>query len=395
MTAVLECFADRLTAYARVNLKRVLEPNTEAQGAEISINGRRLLNFCSNDYLGLANHPQLKAATIAGVQRYGVGAGSSALLSGHSAAHELLANQLARFLKRERAILFSSGYLANLGVLSGLVSRHDSIFHDKLNHASLIDGVRLTGAQNSRYPHAECRILDAKLAAINTGQSWLVTDGVFSMDGDLAPLSDLADLATKHNAILICDDAHGFGVVGEGEGTVTEFGLSEKQVPLLIVTFGKALGTIGAAVVGPAVLIENLIHAARTFIYDTALPPALAHATSTALSLMRDDVRIRERLFANIRYFHQGLEASGLRIPRSTTPIQPFIIGDSSAALHAAAQLLERNLYVRAVRPPTVPKGTARLRICLSAAHTTSHIDRLVDGLCTVKSLCAEQLGER
>jgi 8-amino-7-oxononanoate synthase len=384
---VLQRFADRLSAYHEAKLARHLETNTTAQGVEIAINGQQLLNFCSNDYLGLANHPQLKAAVIEGVQRYGVGAGAAALLSGHSQAHEVLEEQLARFLNRERALLFSSGYLANLGVLSGLVTRHDTVFHDKLNHASLIDGVQLSGAKHVRYPHLDVLALQAKISKPANGHAWLITDGVFSMDGDLAPLTTLANLAIQHTAILVCDDAHGFGVLSDGMGTVGHFGLSEKEVPILIVTFGKALGTVGAAVIGPAVIIEMLIQAARPFIYDTALPPAFAHATTVALTMLREQPELRAKLFSNIRYFHDSLAANDLPIPRSVTPIQPIIIGDASAALLAAAELRTLGLYVRAVRPPTVPRGTARLRICLSAAHTTSQLDRLIDGLCAIRSL--------
>lgn len=380
-------FATRLTKYQQANLTRTLEANAAPQGTEIEIRGQRLLNFCSNDYLGLANHPLVRAAAIDGVKRFGVGAGAAPLLSGYSHAHALLAEQLANFLKRERALLFSSGYLANLGVLAGLVARQDTIFHDKLNHASLIDGVRLSGATHVRFTHGNLESLDDKLAAVSIGQVWLVSDGVFSMDGDLAPLPALAALATKHRGILICDDAHGFGVLGNGAGTANHYGLDETNVPIVIVTFGKALGTVGAAVLGPAVIIENLIHAARTFIYDTALPPALAHATSTALTLVQSDPSICDRLFANIKYFQAALRAHDCPIPSSITPIQPLIVGDTNAALLTSARLRDKGLYVRAVRPPTVPKGTARLRICLSAAHTTAHIDRLIDSLCATKSL--------
>ncbi|MGH8596187.1 MAG: 8-amino-7-oxononanoate synthase [Gammaproteobacteria bacterium] len=387
MADALARFATKLAAYQRANLARTLEVNTAAQGVKVIIDGRRLINFCSNDYLGLANHPELRAAVIDGVNRFGVGAGAAPLLSGHSTAHEMLAQHLTVFLKRERALLFSSGYLANLGVLSGLVSRQDTVFHDRLNHASLIDGVRLSGATHIRYPHAEPDVFEDRLAAIPSGDKWVVSDGVFSMDGDLAPLPVLSRIANKHGALLICDDAHGFGVLGNGAGTVAHFGLSSQDVPVLIVTFGKALGTVGAAVLGPAVLIETLLHTARSFIYDTALPPALARATSIALSLIQRDSMLREKLFSNITYFHSALRAKDLRAPPSFTPIQPFIIGDSELTLHVSAQLREKDLYVRAVRPPTVPPGTARLRICLSAVHTNDHIDKLVDALGAMRKL--------
>jgi 8-amino-7-oxononanoate synthase len=391
VTSAIARFAATLAEYKQANLARTLEANTAPQGPTITVGARSLINFCSNDYLGLANHPQIRAAAIAGINQHGVGAGAAPLLSGHSQAHELLATKIANLMQRECALLFSSGYLANLGVLSGLVARHDTIFHDKLNHASLIDGVRLTNANHFRYPHADLTELDAKLDAISAGQTWLVTDGVFSMDGDLAPLPDLATLAAKHNSIIICDDAHGVGVLGAGAGTAAHYGLTEDDIPIQIVTFGKALGTVGAAVVGSTVIIETLLHTARTFIYDTALPPALAQATSAALDLMQSDPEIRARLFSNIRYFHQALATYDLPVPASFTPIQPFIIGDSTNALNVSARLHELGIYVRAVRPPTVPKGTARLRICLSAAHTTSQIDRLIEGLSASKSFLSSR----
>jgi 8-amino-7-oxononanoate synthase len=374
-------FEHQLDFIAREQRWRTLEANRGPQGSLIRIGDEALLNFCSNDYLGLANHPHLVEALAEGARRYGVGSGAAALLSGYGEAHEALSHDLAASTGRDRALIFSSGYLANLGIFSGLVGREDRVISDALNHASLIDGVRLSRAENLRYPHANTTDLAALLAQTHPAQTWIVTDGLFSMDGDLAPLTSIAALATQHGAGLICDDAHGFGVLGEGAGILAELGLSQDDVPLLVVTFGKALGTAGAAVIGPHLLIENLLQKARTFIFDTAPSPALMHATRTALHLLMGTESPRPKLMANIRYFKQCLAQVGLPQTPGDTPIQPMLVGDGERALEVAAGLRERGLYVRAIRPPTVPAGTARLRICLSAAHEATQIDQLVDGL--------------
>ncbi len=380
-------FAESLALIAKDNRTRTLEINIAPQGAEIDIDNRRLVNFCSNDYLGLANHPLLIEALQEGARRYGVGAGAAALLSGYSEAHQRLAETLASVTNRERALVFSSGYMANLGLLSGLVARHDRILSDQLNHASLIDGVRLSRAENVRYAHGDTQALEAALISSVPDRTWVVTDGLFSMDGDFAPLPRIAALAARHQAILVCDDAHGFGVLGDGAGTVAHFKLKASDVPLLVVTFGKALGTAGAAVIGPSVLIENLLQSARTFIYDTAPSPALAHATSCALRLVTEDRSLRDRLFSNLAYFRAAVESIGIPLPSSETPIQPLLLGEGETALQVAAGLRAKGLYVRAIRPPTVPQGTARLRICISAAHEHRHIDRLIEGLRDYRAL--------
>ncbi len=360
---------------------RTLDVRERSAGAVIAIGGRELVNFCSNDYLGLANSDTLRTAAVAAIDRHGVGAGAAALLSGWTTAHHTLAIDIADYLGRDRALLFSSGYLANLGTLSALAGRHDEIFHDRLNHASLIDGVRLAGARSTRYRHADVDDLERRLAASAATGRYVVTDGVFSMDGDAAPLREIADVARAHDALLICDDAHGFGVLAGGRGLVSALGLTQREVPLLVVTFGKALGSVGAAVVGRADLIERLLQQARTFIYDTAMPPALAAASSAALGLLQRDDRLVRRLDANIARFHAALAAAGLAVPASTTPIQPIVLGDDARALAAAAALNDAGYYVRAIRPPTVPEGTSRLRICLSAAHGDDQIDGLVTTL--------------
>jgi 8-amino-7-oxononanoate synthase len=361
--------------------RRTLESNAKPQGVAIEIAGRTLINFCSNDYLGLASDPRLVEALRDGASRYGVGAGAAALLSGYSEAHEVLARALADHTQRERALIFSSGYLANLGVLSGLVGRHDHVFEDRLNHASLIDGVRLSRAHHHRYAHGDVKALQRLLTSTSQGSRFIVTDTVFSMDGDLAPLRDLAKLAKEFSAQVIADDAHGFGVLGDGHGALAAAQLTPNDIPVLVVTFGKALGTAGAAVIGSHDLIDELIQQARTFIYDTALPPAIAYATTAALGLIANDRSLHTRLHSNIQLFKQGLRHLNLPASTSTTPIQPLIVGAEEPALALAADLRERGYYVRAIRPPTVPAGTSRLRICLSAAHTATHIEGLLQAL--------------
>jgi 8-amino-7-oxononanoate synthase len=361
--------------------RRHLEPRTGPQGARVVIQGVELLNFCSNDYLGLANDARLLEAATLALRRYGVGAGAAGLLSGWTQAHEELSVTLAKFLGRDRALLFSSGYLANLGTVATFASRHSEVFHDRLNHASLIDGVSLSGAHSRRYRHADMADLERQLRASTASTRLILTDTVFSMDGDIAPVAALARLAHDHAALLICDDAHGFGVLGRGRGLLVQEGVSQAAAPLLVVTFGKALGSVGAAVVGRGDLIETLLQRARPFIYDTAMPPALAAASTAALHILSESSALVDQLAANTRYFKQALAAAGIVGSLSTTPIQPIILGAEETALRAAASLREQGFYVRAVRPPTVPKGTSRLRICLSAAHTQADIAALVAAL--------------
>lgn len=361
------------------NRLRTLEPLDSAQGRQITIGDRQLLNFSSNDYLGLSAHPAVLSAARAATRRYGVGSGASALLSGRSRVHMELERRLAQFLRRDRALLYSSGYLANLGVIGALVRRHDHIFHDRLNHASLIDAVALTKAENLRYRHDDTTGLETALAGCRSNRRWIITDTVFSMDGDVAPLDKLAALATAHGAVLIGDDAHGFGVLAEGRGAAAAFELGADELPIQIVTFGKALGTAGAAVVGSEALIDVLIQRSRPFIYDTAPPPMIAAATIAALELVADDQSIHRALSDNIAYFRRA--AAHLPLRPSSTPIQPVIIGDDAGALAIAEHLRAAGIYARAIRPPTVPAGTARLRICINAVHTCDDIDALVDAL--------------
>jgi len=347
------------------------------QGVHPVIDGRRMLSFCSNDYLGLAAHPAVVEALREGALRFGAGSGAAHLVSGHGEAHRRLEQQLAEFVGRPRALLFSAGYMANLGVIQSLTGRGQQVFADRLNHASLTDGVRLSGARLHRYPHCDPPALERLMAG--RGTAMIATDGVFSMDGDLAPLPELARLARAAGAWLMVDDAHGLGVLGAaGRGTLELLRLGLEQVPILVGTLGKAFGTFGAFVAGSESLIETLIQRARAYIYTTALPPAVAHATSTALDIADREPWRREHLRALISRFREGARSLGLPLAESDTPIQPLIAGDALLALEWSRYLDDRGVLVTAIRPPTVRPGSARLRITFSAAHEEQDVDDLL-----------------
>jgi 8-amino-7-oxononanoate synthase len=365
---------------------RTIEPG---EGAQIVVGGRRLIHFASNDYLGLSRHPALIEALVRAARDVGVGVGAGAahLLGGHRDAHSRLEEALARWTGRERALLFSTGYMANLGAITALAGAGDPgartepvlCVQDKLNHASLIDGARLAGCTLKRYVHANVDSAARQLDAYPGDPALLATDGVFSMDGDVAPLGPLSALCAAQRAVLMVDDAHGLGVLGpDGAGSVAEAGLSQDDVPVLMGTLGKALGVFGAFVAGGAALIDGLVQAARSFVYTTALPPALAAATCTAIDIARFEGWRRDRLARLIAHFRHGAQARGIALPASRTPIQPVPVGDSAAALAAAARLEAAGFYVPAVRPPTVPPGQARLRVTLSALHSERDIDELL-----------------
>jgi len=351
-------------------------------GAQLQVDGQSLVNFCSNDYLGLAGHPAIAAALKAGADAYGTGSGASHLISGHSAAHQQLEEQLAEFTGRPRALLFSTGYMANMGVINALVNRHDLVLQDQLNHASLLDGGWLSRADFKRYKHNNLDHLQQQLEQSSAQRKLIVTDGVFSMDGDLAPLPEISAIAAKHNGWLMVDDAHGVGVLGaQGGGIVEAQNLSIDQVPILIGTLGKGFGTFGAFVAGSEALIETLIQFARTYIYTTALPPAIACATSASLQIIREEQWRREHLQLLIARFRRGAQQIGLQLMPSDTPIQPVMINDDQLVVLMGQRLRENGFMVGAIRPPTVPKGTGRLRITLSASHTEQQIDQLLDAL--------------
>lgn len=349
------------------------------QGIHVRIDGRDYLSFCSNDYLGLASHPDVVAAFHRGLDEFGAGSGAAHLISGHSRAHHALEEELAAYLQRPRALLFSTGYMANLGVMSALTGHGDRIFADHTNHASLLDGARLSGARLLRYRHNDAADLDTRLAKAPAGEFLVATDGVFSMDGDIAPLPQLAEIAARHAAWLMVDDAHGLGVTGPGgRGTVAQAGLDITQVPVLMGTLGKAVGTFGAFVAGSDDLIETLIQEARTYIYTTASPPALASATRVALRLVQEDSWRRERLRQLVSQFRHGARQIGLELCDSPTPIQPLIVGAAAEALRLGKALREQGILITAIRPPTVAEGKSRLRITFSAAHTEQHVERLL-----------------
>ena len=348
----------------------------------LQVEGKALVNFCSNDYLGLASHPEIAAALKAGVDQYGTGSGASHLISGHSSAHQQLEDQLAEFTGRPRALLFSTGYMANMGVINALVGRHDLVLEDQLNHASLLDGGHLSRADYKRYKHNNLQQLEYLLGNSTASHKLIVTDGVFSMDGDLAPLPQLSELAAQHNGWLMVDDAHGMGVLGAtGAGLVEQQGLSVEQVPVLMGTLGKSFGTFGAFIAGSEALIETLIQFARTYIYTTALPPAIAAASSASLAIVRREHWRREHLQSLIRRFRSGAQQLGLQLMDSQTPIQPVLINNDQLVMQINQQLRSRGFMVGAIRPPTVPAGSGRLRITLSANHSHQQIDQLLDNL--------------
>lgn len=356
------------------------------QSVVMQIDGQSVINFCSNDYLGLANHPEVLAAFKAGVDQYGVGSGSAHLICGHSRAHHQLEQALAEFTGRERALVFSTGYMANLGLISALVGRGDWVFEDRLNHASLLDGGLLSAAKFARYKHNDLDDLAGRMAQVK-GKALIVSDGVFSMDGDCVKLAALADLAQQNNAGLLIDDAHGFGVLGaHGAGIVEQLGLTQQQVPILMGTLGKAFGTFGAFVAGSEDLIEFLIQKARTYVFTTAMPAAVAQATLTSLHLLQQEHWRREKLQQLIEQFRAGAAQQGWQLVDSATAIQPIILGDSQQALLASQRLLALGYWVSAIRPPTVPAGTARLRITLSSLHSSAQVAGLLDALYTVLS---------
>jgi 8-amino-7-oxononanoate synthase len=351
------------------------------QGPVVRLSGRDYLNFCSNDYLGLAAHPKLIESYRKAASEYGVGSGASHLVCGHSTPHHKLEEALAEFTGRPRALLFSSGYMANTGVLTSLLQKGDNVFQDRLNHASLLDGGLHSGARFQRFLHNDIDSLNSRMAGV-AGEKLVVVDGVFSMDGDTAPLAQLAATCEVQNAWLMVDDAHGFGVLGpRGGGSAEAAGLGVDQVPVLMATLGKAMGTAGAFVAGSEILIEALIQQARNYIYTTAIPPAVAAASITALELLHEEAWRREHLHELIASFRRGARQLGLPVVESSSAIQPLMVGDASRAMAMSAKLREKGFLISAIRPPTVAVGTSRLRITLSASHSVEQVDQLMEQL--------------
>lgn len=357
--------------------------NSSAQGVRPTIDGREVLSFCSNDYLGLANNADIKKAFIAAVENYGVGSGSAHLINGHSQLHHDCEQRLAEFTGRDRALLFSTGYMANLAITTSLLGRHDFVYQDKLNHASLIDAAKICAAKLVRYRHNDGPHLQELLSQNGSqARKLIMTDGVFSMDGDCADLSQLSRIAEEKESWCMVDDAHGFGVLGaNGAGLLEQEGLNQHQIPILMATLGKAIGTAGAFVAGSEALIETLIQQARTYIYTTASPPAIAAATLCSLDIVEREHWRREKLQDMIAYFRQGMESLAFELMPSDTAIQPVVIGNNQRTLEMSSRLMQKGIHITAIRPPTVPEGSARLRVTLSAAHEKADIDLLLKTL--------------
>lgn len=356
---------------------------TDPQGAEITLDNKKYLNFCSNDYLGLANHPELVKAAKAALEKYGTGSGGSSLITGYTDVHQRLEEALAEFTDRSRVLLFTSGFAANAGTISAITGRKNSIFMDRLCHASLIDGARLSGAKIWRFRHLDLNHLGELLSRVKAENSWVVTEALYSMDGDIAPLHKIVEHCAQHSASLYVDDAHGFGLLGEeGAGGINSFGLTQDQAPVLVATFGKALGVSGAFVAGSENLIETLIQRCRTYIYTTAMPPAQAAMILKSLELTRTQSWRREKLFELIARFREKATQRGIPLnEQATGPIQPILIGNAERAIRISQALKDKGLLITAIRPPTVQQGRSRLRITLSASHTFEHLGRLTTGL--------------
>lgn len=364
------------------HLYRTRNISSAAQQIEPTINGQKVLSFCSNDYLGLANHPKIIESFVKAANKYGVGAGASHLITGHHQCHHALEEELAKFIGCEKTLLFSTGYMANLGVVSSLANRDTTIFEDRLNHASLIDAGLITHSQLKRYRHLNTEELNKKLNTDKNKEKLILSDGVFSMDGTISQVDQLQTLAKNHAARLIIDDAHGIGVLGKNGKGCTEDQLTIETI--LVGTLGKAFGTFGAFVAAKQEIIEWCIQCARTYIYTTAVPPSIAEATRMSLQLVREESWRREKLQALVKRFRDYAKQMGLPISSSVTPIQPIILGSAATAIKVSEELLNKGIMVLAIRPPTVPQNKARLRITFSATHTEDHVDRLVEALVEV-----------
>ncbi len=376
--AALQRGLDERAAQGLLRSRRTLDT---PQSPHITVDGKRYLAFCSNDYLGLSNHPKLVAAMQQGAQQWGVGAGAAHLVSGHFGAHHQLEQQLATFVGKPAALLFSTGYLANLGVVQALAGKGDTVFADKLNHASLNDAMLLSRAEVKRYRHGDTAQLENYLRQVEGGRKLVITDAVFSMDGDIAPLQKLLALCEQHDAWLYVDDAHGFGVLGEqGRGSLAHFGIASPRI-IYMATLGKAAGVSGAFVAAEQVVIDTLVNHAHSYVYTTAAPPALSSALSQSLQLIAQGDERRAHLHKLVAQLRNGLGDLPWQLMPSDTAIQPLLIGDNLQALKLSEGLRSRGIWVAAIRPPTVPQGTARLRITLSASHSEEDVKRLIGAL--------------
>jgi 8-amino-7-oxononanoate synthase len=384
VTSALSWIDAELDQLEKRGLRRSLEPLGGAQGPVITMDGQRLVNLCSNDYLGLASDGRLVHAAIVATEREGAGAGAARLVSGDLPVHGALERRLATFKGTEAALLFSSGYHANVGVLAALVDRDDEIFSDRLNHASIVDGCRLALAKTHRYPHCDVDALARLLAASTARRKLVVTDAVFGMDGDAAPLAAIAELCERHGAMLYVDEAHATGVLGpSGAGLCEAEGVTD-AVDVVMGTLGKAVGSFGAFVAGSRRLVEWLTSRARTFVFTTALPPGACGAAMAALDVIADEPARRERLHRLARRVREELAAMGFDMSRVVAPIFPVVLGDEATALEASRRLRARGYFVRAIRPPTVPAGTSRLRVSVTAAHDEAQVDGFLAALVEV-----------
>ena len=376
-----------LTQRREQNLYRATRLAQSPQGPVMQIDGVEYLTFCSNDYLGLANHPALISAFQQAANEFGVGSGAAHLVNGHSVYHQKLEEELAEFTGRESAILFSTGYMANLGVITSLLNKQDAVFEDKWNHASLLDAGLLSGARFQRYLHNDIENLNARVQRTEARRKLIVTDGVFSMDGDTADLSALSHVAKQNDAWVMVDDAHGLGVLGKhGAGICEAQNQNQQDVQILMGTLGKGMGTAGAFVAGSKELIEYLTNFSRPYIYTTAMPASIAAATLTSLDIVKNEPQRREHLQALIKQFKTGANQLGLNLMASDTAIQPILIGDAQKALSISEKLKQQGIMVTAIRSPTVPVGSARLRVTLSAAHTSQQVNQLLDALAKLSS---------
>lgn len=379
--APLQTFEDALAELDAAGLRRHRRVVEAIDGPRLKIGGRWLLSFCSNDYLGLTQHPALKAAAQQAIATYGVGAGASPMVSGHSAEHQRLEDELAAFVGRERALYFYAGYPANVGIVPALAGRGDAVFSDALNHACLIDGARLSRADIHPYPHADIAALDRLLAASTARRKLVISDAVFSMDGDIAPVPELLALCERYDALLMVDDAHGFGVLGpDGRGTAAHFGLSSPRL-VYMATLGKAAGVAGAFVAGDAPVVEWILQRARSYMFATGAPAMVAATLRASLKVIAAEAWRRKQLDQRIGQLRAGLAGLPWTLLPSDTAIQPLVVGRNADALHLMQQLQQAGLWVPAIRPPTVPADTARLRIALSAVHTEADVGALLAAL--------------
>ena len=373
---------EELAALERQGLKRRLRDVAGAQGRKIILDGKEVLNFCSNNYLGLADDPRLREAAVECIQKEGVGSGASRLICGNMAAHRELEATIARFKGAESCLVFSTGYMANVGIISSVFGRDDMIFCDRLNHASIIDGIILSQAKFKRYPHSDMEALEEMLRT-TTGfrRRGIITDSVFSMDGEIAPLDKITELARKYDCLVMIDEAHALGVTGKnGKGLAEHFGV-EDRIDIQMGTLSKAAGSFGAYCCGSKELIEFLVNKARSFIYTTALPPAVAAASQKAIEIIRDEPMLRQKLWVNTDYFQKAIVAMGFNTLLSQTPIIPIVVGEPAVAVEFSRRLLEQGIFVSAIRPPTVPQNTARLRLTVMATHTRQDLDYVLEKL--------------